>query len=267
MQDQPSQWYIPVILAVGAALALWYYWARISAPEPEPVLPPAPAVESAEPLPGPLHPVEPLTDETEERPELVPLPPLDQSDAYFKLEISDVFGAAIEEMLADSRMIERVVATVDNLPRTHVAERIRPLGRLDDAFVVDGQDASGEFFIDTANYQRYDALVDMAMSADLDAMIELYRRYYPLFQDAYVGLGYPDGYFNDRLVEVIDHLLATPDIGDPVSLVRPHVLYEFEDPDLEALSSGQKLMLRMGREHRDRLKGRLRELKVRLTAM
>ena len=38
----------------------------------------------------------------------------------------------------------------------------------------------------------------------------MYKQYYPLFQQAYVDLGYPEGYFNDRLVEVIDHLLATP---------------------------------------------------------
>lgn len=267
MQNQSSQWFIPAILALAAGLALWYYWVKMSEPLPRVEPEPAPAVAAPAELPGPLHPVEPIAEEVPEPQDLVPLPPLDQSDDYFKLEIADVFGAAIEEMLADSRMIERVVATVDNLPRSHVAERIRPLGRLGDPFVVDSQDASGEFFIDTTNYRRYQTLVDMAMAADLDAVVELYRRYYPLFQTAYVDLGYPQGYFNDRLVEVIDNLLATPDIGDPVPLVRPHVLYEYEDPDLEALSSGQKLLLRMGREHRNNLKARLRELRGRVTAL
>ena len=267
MQNQSSQWFVPAILALGAGLALWYYWVRVSEPLPRIEPEPAPAVEAPAELPGPLHPVETIAEEVPEPQDLVPLPPLDQSDDYFKLEVSTVCGAAIEEMLADSRMIERVVATVDNLPRSHVAERVRPLGWLGDPFAVDSQDASGAFFMDTTNYRRYDALVDMAMAADLDAVIELYRRYYPLFQDAYVDLGYPQGYFNDRLVEVIDHLLQTPDIGDPVSLVRPHVLYEFEDPDLEALSSGQKLLLRMGREHRNNLKGRLRDLRDRVTTL
>ena len=267
MQNQSSQWFVPAILALGAGLALWYYWVRVSEPLPRIEPEPAPAVEAPVELPGPLHPVETIAEEVPEPQDLVPLPPLDQSDDYFKLEVSTVVGAAIAEMQAASRMIDRVVATVDNLPRSHVAERVRPLGGLGDPFVVDSQDASGAFFIDTTNYRRYDALVDMAMAADLDAVIELYRRYYPLFQDAYVDLGYPQGYFNDRLVEVIDHLLQTPDIGDPVSLVRPHVLYEFEDPDLEALSSGQKLLLRMGREHRNNLKGRLRDLRDRVTTL
>jgi hypothetical protein len=88
-----------------------------------------------------------------------------------------------------------------------------------------------------------------------------------LFQDAYVALGYPDGYFNDRLVEVIDHLLETPEVNDPIELVRPHVLYEYSDPNLEALSSGQKLLLRMGSDNAARIKGTLRELRVLVTAM
>jgi hypothetical protein len=86
-----------------------------------------------------------------------------------------------------------------------------------------------------------------------------------LFQSAYTELGYPDAYFNDRLVEVIDHLLETPEPAGPVALVRPHVLYEYANPDLESLSSGQKLMLRMGNEHMVRIKKMLGELRQLIT--
>ena len=78
-------------------------------------------------------------------------------------------------------------------------------------------------------------------------------------------LGYPDGYFNDRLVEVIDHLLATPEIEDPVRVVRPHVLYEYEDPALESLSAGQKLLLRTGPDHAVVVKQFLEEMRERIT--
>jgi hypothetical protein len=97
-------------------------------------------------------------------------------------------------------------------------------------------------------------------------MEELYRRFYPLFQKAYVDLGYPDGYFNDRVIEVIDHLLATPEIEGPVKLVRPHVLYQYADPELEQLSPGQKLLLRMGNEHSATVKEKLREFRGRIVA-
>ena len=215
---------------------------------------------------GPLHPVTPM-EAREEQPDLVPLPSLDQSDAYFKLGLVDVFGTTIEELLADSGLIERIVATIDNLPRDHVAERIRPIGQLPDQFRIEARDDSGRFSISPANYERYAPLVAAADGADLEAAVALYRRFYPLFQSAYEGLGYPNRYFNDRLVEVIDHLLAAPDISDEVMLVRPHVLFEYEDEVLENLSSGQKMMIRMGPENASSVKQTLRELRALVTAM
>lgn len=268
MEKQTAQWLIPVLLASGAAGALWYYWIAVNETAPQPVAAPRPAVEEPQVTLDPVHPLPDPEMGRVDRPTLVPLPPLHQSDDYFKLALSDLFGEAIDEMLAESGMIERVVATVDNLPRSHVAERIRPVGRIAEAFVVDNQGGDDEFIISPVNYDRYDFLVKQLLAgADLEEVAEVYRRFYPLLQSAYVDLGYPEGYFNDRLVEVIDHLLATPDIEDPVRLVRPHVLYEFADPELEALSSGQKLLLRMGSEHRSHVKERLREFRNIVTRM
>ena len=115
--------------------------------------------------------------------------------------------------------------------------------------------------LNPANYQRYDFLVNLLAMADLPALVDTYRRFYPLFQEAYVNQGYPDGYFNDRLVEVLEHLLETPDIDALPELSRPHVLYEFADPALEALSGGQKMILRAGPEHAERIKQFLEELR------
>ena len=61
---------------------------------------------------------------------------------------------------------------------------------------------------------------------------------------------FPGRYFNDRLVEVIDQLLATPDVSEPLKVhlpqingpvqsERPWVLYEFDDPALQSLLSPQ----------------------------
>lgn len=267
MERQSIQWLIPALLAIGAAAALWYYWIAVNQPAPEPVVAPATTVAEPQAMPEPLHPMPERERRLAERPQLVPLPPLDQSDDYFILEMSNVFGRSMEELLVASGTIERIVATVDNLPRAHVAERIRPVVRLEGQFVVDGQDGSGEFTINSSNFARYDVLVELLTSADLVQVVEVYRRFYPLFQGAYVDLGYPDGYFNDRLVEVIDHLLETPEISDTAPLTRPHVLYEFADPELEGLSSGQKLLLRMGAEHRSRVNQRLEELRTIITQM
>lgn len=257
------QWLIPALLAVAAAVALWFYWAASNRPEGPAETAPAESDAPADGVTpeGPLHPLPEPQDLGDDRPALRPLPPLDRSDEYFKLELVDLFGEPLAHALAESRLIERLVASVDNLPREHVAQRIRPITGADGQFMAEQLETAGEYRLDPENYGRYDALVRMLADANVSAAADLYKRFYPLLQTAYVNLGYPDGYFNDRAVEVIDHLLATPDVTEPPKLERPHVLYEYADPELEELSSGQKLLIRIGPGHRQTVKDKLREMR------
>ncbi|MCZ6808460.1 MAG: DUF3014 domain-containing protein [Proteobacteria bacterium] len=265
MHREATQFYIPILLAIMLAAALTYYWLEINRPSPVPEPATAPAL--VEPLVdeprSPLHPFPRIESPVGPGGELVPLPALDQSDEYLKLALADVLGSqSLVKMLAETDLITRMVATIDNLPRDHVAERIRPIAGLAGPFDVEASRDNIEFTISPDSYRRYDLLVDMVTNADLNELTEVYGRFYPLFQKAYVELGYPNAYFNDRLVAVIDHLLTAPVVQNPISLVRPHVLYEFADMDLESLSSGQKLLLRMGNEHATRIKATLRELRL-----
>ncbi len=120
-------------------------------------------------------------------------------------------------------------------------------------FATAGQDDS--LVVAPANAARYTPYVAAFDAIPADRAVAGYIHLYPLFQKAYVDLGYPNGYFNDRLVEVIDNLLATPDVQGPVKLVVPHVLYEYADPDLQSRSAGQKLLIRMGPDNAKKVKG------------
>jgi len=120
-------------------------------------------------------------------------------------------------------------------------------------------------FLDPANYDRYSAFVRLAESVDLQRLVNIYVRYYHRFQEAYENLGYPDRYFNDRLVGVIDNMLASPEVTGRIALVQPKVFYRFSNPKLQALSAGQKILIRMGPDNADRVKVRLRELRRLLT--
>jgi hypothetical protein len=263
MKNETTQWLVPAVLAVAVAGALWFYWQQRGEPVPR-------AVEArledtsggdAAPSAGPRYPV-PEVAEPVDATELQPLPPLENSDEYFRIELGALYGDVLSNLLISNNLIERIVATIDNLPRSHVSEKIRPLGRPDGEFPVNGQDGSGEYTLSKDNYSRYDQLVRLVTSADIDRVADTYRRFYPLFQKAYVNLGYPEGYFNDRLIEVIDHLLETPVVEQPIALVRPNVLYRFADPKIESLSSGQKLLIRMGNEHAANLKTTLRDFRA-----
>ena len=262
--NDPDLKLIAAIAGLVVIAALGWFFRDAWLPAPEPVtaveLAPAPAEESAPT--GPQYPVPtPPTDEG-----LVPLPPLDDSDAYFLLALGDVFGPGIEALLTSQAFIDKFDATVDALPRDRVTEKIRPVGPLQGTFAWESAGGEDPIFLSPENYRRYEVLVTRLATADIDAMVETYRRFYPLLQESYERLGYPGKYFNDRVVEVIDHLLATPEPAGPVELVRPHVLYEFADPSLEALSGGQKMLVRMGPQNAASVKFMLRELRQRLAA-
>lgn len=256
--------FIVLVLVVLAALGYWYVVHRDvdGGTAPDAGLPePAPADVSTD---EPRYPLPEPSSESADDGTLVPLPPLDDSDGYFKLALEDLFGGAVGELLVDKALIEKVVATIDNLPRSQVAERIRPAGAPPGDFeVLDGEDED-TFVLGPDNYARYDAIANQLADADPDRVVETYRRFYPLLQEAYVGLGYPGKYFNDRVVEVIDHLLATPDPTEPILLVRPHVLFKFADPELEALSTGQKLLIRAGRDNAGKVKRFLADVRSRI---
>jgi hypothetical protein len=156
-------------------------------------------------------------------------------------------------------VVRNFVVTVDNLARPKAAAERRPVRRTPGSPVVDTQ--GEQITLSEQNYSRYAPFVTLVQSADSKQLAEVYFRYYPLFQQSYEDLGYPGKYFNDRVVEVIDHLLETPVLQGPVRLTQPRVFYEFADPELEARSAGQKLLMRMGNENATKLKAKLRELR------
>lgn len=54
------------------------------------------------------------------------------------------------------------------------------------------------------------------------------------------------------------------EVKGPVPSTRPWVRYEFADPELQNLSAGQKILIRMGPAHERRLKQKLGELRANL---
>lgn len=265
MDDPDLKILLVILLVLIAAGAGWYFRDELL-PEQDDAVVTLPEGTSTEATvdDGPKYPVAPYAPPKGGPVELVPLPPLDDSDGYFLLALVDVFGSAFESLLLKDAIIDRFVATVDNLPRDHVSEKIRPVGRLSDAFRADSEGKNEPIYVSPENFQRYDRLVSRVTTANIHAIVDTYRRFYPLLQQSYERLGYPNAYFNDRVIEVIDHLLATPEVDEPIELIRPHVLYLFADPELEAMSSGQKLLLRMGSEHAAVTKRMLRELRTQL---
>lgn len=249
-------WWVVLILGLGVGVAIVYYaMQRLREPPPQP---PRPAAQApAPPAPQTHFPVE-------QEPQGKPLPALSESDPAVKDALSELWSdKTLQQLFQLKSFIRRVVATIDNLPRKKLPLRLTPVKLAAGKFLVSGKDEN--FAISRSNAARYAPYVRLAGAVDTGKLVAVYVHFYPLFQEAYLDLGYPKGYFNDRLIEAIDDLLATPEVREPIKLVRPNVFYLFADADLEARSAGQKIFMRIGSENAARIKTKLREIRGELT--
>ena len=239
-------------------------------PTPVAEAPAAPAAAEPE-APGIQHPIEPL--EAAEAPaEPEPLPALSDSDAVLTQRLSQLLGRKnVLAFLQLDGFVQRTVATVDNLARPQASTTRWPVVPTPQRFTT-LRNADGVETIHPDNSRRYAPFVALVASVDAAQAAALYRGLYPLFQQAYEELGFPGRYFNDRLVEVLDHLIATPvpnapltvslvEVKGTVASLRPWVRYELADPTLESMSAGRKILLRVGPENQRRLQAKLAELR------
>jgi hypothetical protein len=260
-EPSSSPWWLWVLMIVliGGGIG-YYFWKQEQQPPasqepapplaaPQPAPPDAPAQKPEEP--AVRYPV-PTAEETPSK----PLPSLQNSDPMLRESIVGLLGRkAFEAMVRPKDLVRNIVATIDNLPRETAPMQVRPL-----------EPVRGRFTPDAKNAARYAAHVKVLESMNSRALVSRYVEMYPLFQQAYAELGYPNRNFNDRLVEAIDDLLAAPELSAPAELEQPKVLYQFADPELEQRSAGQKVMMRMGADNARRVKAKLREIRRELVS-
>jgi len=275
--NRPTLIILAGVLLAGAAA--FYLWERQGGQPAEPVPavtkiePSAPAVSTGPATPPIRYPVESLPAEV---PSQTALPPLARSDESVRSALVEWLGKdKVASLLQLDDFVRHTVATVDNLGRSHAAPRLWPVNPAPGRFgVVQRGDA---LVVSPGNAERYAAFVSLVEGIDSGRAVSLYKRWYPWFQQAYEELGYPGRYFNDRAVEVLDQLIAAPvpagpvelkltEVKGPIPSTTPWLRYEFADPSLEALSAGQKMMIRLGPDQQQRMKLKLVELRSKLTA-
>lgn len=270
-----------VFLAIAAGIAYYFYAQNQAAPDSlaaPPLLP-----ETIEPLqprePPVLAPVEddqitsPSIISEEPVQETEPLPAPGQSDEEAMQVAGQVLGESqAANYLVTEGLISKLVATIDALTMDELPGSINPIRSPDGQMQATSNGVSEEvnpetglpdplYVIDPVNFQRYTPQVEVFEAIDVDELVRNYRYYYPVLQQSYRELGYAEGEFEDRLLEVIDELLATPEPTHPVRLIKPEAFYEFADPELEALPAGQKILVRAGPSNAYRIKSKLREIR------
>jgi len=263
-----------VTLVLGVAIGILVAFVFLKGPAVKTT--PAPTVAEKHPMPTQVaHPAAryPISPEkqTETAPKgekkagEKPLPTLNDSDEAMRETLAELYPAGkLASLFIGDHFVQRFVLMVDNLPRHALPINRLPTRAASGNFVTQGEE--GHQFISPDNYRRYASFVHFVDALDAKKVVALYAHFYPLFQQAYQQLGYPRGHFNDRLIEVIDHLLATPDAHQPVKVLQHVVRYKYADPSLEKLSAGQKIMIRLGEDNAARIKEKLREIRRELIA-
>ena len=251
-----AQWIAIIVLLAVIAIAIWFFVFERPGPKgPSPAGTNPPASAST----APAYPINRAS---------VPasgasgaLPDLHNSDAQIMQELLALPGMqGLRDLLLQQAIIPNIVATVDALPRqTFGSTRIMPLRTPQGAFAV--QQVNGRSVIAPQNDQRYAPYLQVIEAADPKALVGWYVRNYPLFQRAYRELGYPKGYFNDRLIATIDNLIATPEPKQPIEVKKSGAFYVYADSQLESLSAGQKMLLHTGPENEAKIKAKLNTIR------
>jgi hypothetical protein len=245
---------IAVLIVMVGAFAAYLYWQ----PKPKTEI-----VQEIPVPPAPPKPELPASRVVEAPPALPPLPQLAQSDSFVFDALAEVISdPALMKLFHANRVIHNIVVTVDNLPQERVPVKLMPFNAPKGNFLTSGTE--GHLSISPKNANRYAAYVKIAEAVDARKLVELYVRLYPLLQQSYEDLGYLDRQFNDQLADTLDDLLDTPDAKEPIRLVQPKYFYLFANPELEELTVGQKIMLRLGSSNEKIVKSKLLEIKQEL---
>src|SRR6187401_3333266 len=133
---------VAAVLALLAAAAYWFVLRERFEPPPPPPVSQAPAAPPKKA--GPQFPIEPPAK---------PLPKLNESDGALREAIGGYIDpASLARFFNLQDGIRKIVATVDNLSREIVAERVNAVKPIGGAFLVSGKDES--LAIGPKNYAR-----------------------------------------------------------------------------------------------------------------
>jgi len=283
MSDSPSllaRALIPlgviILLAVAAAIFLFYLQSQSPAVTKPLAHLPAPDTQQPAPQAPPVAEVKPA-DAPAPQTQVLPAPaaaPMQRADLL--ADAAAVWGALqgaltpkIAALLLPDEFVRKFTIAVYGLSEGRVVAQNRPYVSPEGLFAVaklsDGPQA--QFRLLPQNAERYETYLEALRWANSDAGIGLYERAYPQLQAAFEELGLGKRSFHQIAIIAIDNLLAAPDVTGDLILEQPKARYTYLDAEIEKLPATHKLMLRIGAKHNQAVKQQLRQLRQRLVAI
>ncbi|MEL4282777.1 MULTISPECIES: DUF3014 domain-containing protein [Shewanella] len=273
---------IAIVLVILLSAGGYYYYTKDDSPKLIPnapiVLPEPPSSEpmtletGTEPETTPVENETPAATTTETETVVTPtepaipeevVPSLPESDAFVHQKaLAIINNNVVGSSLVNQDLARQFVVFVDNLAQGDLARKVSPVKGPEKLFTV--SEITSKVYLNPESYHRYDAYATVIANMDEQTLMHTYKQLTPLFDEAFAELGYSNAKFNDRMLQAIKIMLAAPIIEEPIELSSISVNYRFVDPNLEALPSAQKLMIRMGPENTRKVKAALRKLENQL---
>jgi len=182
------------------------------------------------------------------------LPELNASDLWIKTKLPELtWRAELLKLVIDDDMIRRLVVFTDNFAQGNLSYEHSPFVAPQDKFSVD---EAAVIVVDKQNVwswnkdstKRFNVYIDLLRSIDSSKLVSWYFELKPLVDQAYGELGYEDDFtltLQDAIARVLDMELPK----SSMAIIRPSVMYKYQDKKLEDLSDSDKLLLRLGKEN------------------
>ncbi|MDB2629911.1 DUF3014 domain-containing protein [Luminiphilus sp.] len=199
---------------------------------------------------------------TEVQPKIPPAPVVSEEtgDQYARESIDAVNGGkALAQFVAGDYVVERAVAIIDALRRGEVPYKLLPVGKPSTTFPI--SDNGLRVTLDTAGFSRYDGFAQWVGGLDTPALISLLNDYEMIATQALTRMGVTDFDIRSALLAATTQILSTPQVAVDAELMRREANWVYMDPELEALSSLQKQVLRMGPENADIVQQKARDIR------
>ena len=266
-EGKATPWIVIIVIVVTLlSLGLAYFSLEqeaVVAPEPVPVV----IVNEPEivtPEPEVIDPIEEIVEHVEEQdteiveelePKQPSLPTLDESDSWFELRLPEMtWRKELLKLVITDDIIRRFVVFTDNFAQGNLAYQHSPFVQPNTRFsATELPPSQGQvkptWQWDEGVARRFSLYVDLLRSIDSEALVQWYVEAKPLIDQAYGELGYPDEDFTEVLQLAITRVLDMEIPKAPPKLTRPSVMYQYQDPELEALTDADKLLLRIGKDN------------------
>jgi hypothetical protein len=190
--------------------------------------------------------------------EAVTLPPFDETDSLVRQLVGALSTQpVVVAWLTNERLIVNFVVVTGRIAdgQTPAAE-LKSIGPISP---FRARAAQGALSVDPSTYHRYDRYAQAVSALDAAGTARVYETLEPRINEADRNFG-GSGAFDAVLERAIVELLKVPAVDGEVALRPTGIGYAFADARLEAMSSAQKQLLRMGPDNVRTIQQKLREI-------